>query len=212
MPDMNGVDLAEAIRADADLAGTTLFLLSSGILTDERARMERLGLTVAFQKPLRSTVLLRSLQKLWAPSATQPGSAAPASAPAPARSARVLIAEDNAINQTLARRMVEKLGYPCDVVADGGEVLRALEKTEFDLILMDCQMPGMDGYEATREIRLREEGTGRRVAIVAMTANAVEGERERCLSFGMDDYLAKPVKLPVLAEMLQRWLPTESAT
>jgi signal transduction histidine kinase/CheY-like chemotaxis protein/ligand-binding sensor domain-containing protein len=208
MPEMTGVDLAAAIRADPDCRDTVLFLLSSALLHDERPRMEQLGLTTSFQKPVRSTSLLRALQKTWAPVPVVPGAAAPA-VPAPAappRAARILIAEDNLINQTLARRMVEKLGHRAEVVADGREALAALAHGAFDLVLMDCQMPGMDGYEATVELRRLERATGKHLPIVAMTANVVEGERERCLAIGMDDYIPKPVKMSVLVAVLQRWL------
>jgi len=210
MPEMNGVDLAESIRADAEIAGTTLFLLSSGHLHEERSRMQRLGVTISFPKPVRSTTLLGALQKIWEPVAVAQG---PAASVAPrraatAKTARILIAEDNIINQTLARRMVEKLGYRVEVAANGREALEALDRAEIDLILMDCQMPGMDGYEATGEVRHREEGKGRHLPIVAMTANAVEGEREHCLSAGMDDYVAKPVTMSVLVAVLERWLPS----
>jgi signal transduction histidine kinase/CheY-like chemotaxis protein/ligand-binding sensor domain-containing protein len=208
MPEMTGVDLAAAIRADPDCAGTTLFLLSSALLHDERLRMEKLGVMVSFQKPVRSTALLRALQKNWAPVAVAPGSVVPtvSPAPAPVRSARILIAEDNVINQTLARRMVEKLGYSAQVVADGTEALQALAGGGIDLILMDCQMPGLDGYEATAAVRRIEKTTGEHIPIVAMTANVVEGERERCLQIGMDDYISKPVEMSVLVAVLQRWL------
>jgi signal transduction histidine kinase/CheY-like chemotaxis protein/ligand-binding sensor domain-containing protein len=211
MPEMTGVDLAAAIRADPDCAGTTLFLLSSALLHDERTRMEKLGVTTSFQKPVRSTSLLRALQRTWAPVAVTSGAVAP-SAPAPAapvRAARILIAEDNAINQTLARRMVEKLGHCAQVVANGEEALQALAQADFDLILMDCQMPGMDGYEATAAVRQREKATGRHLPIIAMTANVVEGEREHCLDVGMDDYIPKPVKMSVLVAVLQRWLASQ---
>ena len=213
MPDLNGLELAEAIRADPACGGTTLFLLSSSLLHNERARMEQLGLAASFQKPVRQTALLRALQKIWAPAGTVApvaGAALPRAFSAPlGRAGRILIVEDNVTNQTLARRMVEKLGHQGRVVANGREALDALEAAGlegYDLILMDCQMPEMDGYEATREIRQRETGTGRHTPIVAMTANAVEGEREHCLAVGMDDYIAKPVKISVLVAVLERWM------
>jgi CheY-like chemotaxis protein len=104
--------------------------------------------------------------------------------------------------------MVEKLGHRADVVANGREALAALGAGGYDLILMDCQMPEMDGYEATRAVRQAEIGSGRHLPIVAMTANAVAGEREHCLAAGMDDYIAKPVKMSVLVAVLQRWMVT----
>jgi signal transduction histidine kinase/CheY-like chemotaxis protein/ligand-binding sensor domain-containing protein len=212
MPDLNGLELAEAIRADPACSGTALFLLSSSLLHHERAQIDRLGLMASFQKPVRQAALLRALQKIWVQTGV-PAPAARAAGPAPAsaafgRAAHLLIVEDNVTNQILARRMVEKLGHRADVVAHGREALAAMAAAPvpYDLILMDCQMPEMDGYEATREIRQGEAGTGRRTPIVAMTANAVEGEREHCLAVGMDDYIAKPVKLSVLVAVLQRWL------
>jgi len=208
MPDMNGLELAEAIRADPDCAGTILFLLSSALLHNERERIEKLGLKASFQKPVRQKSLQRALQKIWGPAIASPAAAGmPRNlSPASERLGHILIVEDNETNQTLARRMVEKMGHTADVVGDGQQALEALDRGGYDLILMDCQMPGMDGYEATRVIRKKEEGTGRHIPIVAMTANAVDGEREHCLDVGMDDYVAKPVKVSALLTILQHWL------
>lgn len=122
----------------------------------------------------------------------------------PIRSARVLVAEDNAVNQMVARRMLEKAGHQVDVAANGLEAVQAVEAAPYDLVLMDCQMPEMDGHEATKKI-----GRGRRqprIPIIAMTANAMPGDREQCLEAGMDDYLAKPVRAEALPAMLNRWL------
>jgi CheY-like chemotaxis protein len=116
------------------------------------------------------------------------------------------VAEDNAVNLKVAVRMLEKLGLRPGVAANGCEVIKMLEMAPYDLIFMDCQMPEMDGYEATREIRLRETPE-RRVAIVAMTAEAMSGARESCLDAGMDDHISKPVRLEDLIEALQKWLP-----
>jgi signal transduction histidine kinase/ActR/RegA family two-component response regulator len=120
--------------------------------------------------------------------------------------ARVLVAEDNAVNQKVAVRMLEKLGLRADVAGNGREALRMLQMAPYDLVFMDCQMPEMDGYEATREIR-RQETAGHRVAIVAMTAEAMAGARVACLAAGMDDHIAKPVKLANIFAILQKWLP-----
>jgi CheY-like chemotaxis protein len=111
------------------------------------------------------------------------------------------------VNQVIAVRMLEKLGCRVDVAANGREALEMARGLAYDLILMDCQMPEMDGYAATAAIRDREAGTGRRVAIVAMTANAMEDDRDRCLAAGMDDYLAKPIKPAGLVAMVAKWVP-----
>ena len=122
----------------------------------------------------------------------------------------MLVVDDNAANQKVALRMVERLGYRGDVAGTGAEAVAMVGHGHYDAVLMDCQMPAMDGYEASRQIRHNERG-GRHVPIIAMTADALSGERERCLAAGMDDYITKPVRLHVVAAVLQRWLATKEA-
>ena len=124
--------------------------------------------------------------------------------------ARVLVAEDNMVNQKVALRQLLNLGFRADAVANGREVIDVLSRIRYQLVLMDCQMPEMDGFEATRAIREQFADAPEQVTIVAMTANALEGDRQSCLSAGMDDYISKPVKQEELERMLRRWLPASS--
>ncbi len=180
--------------------------------------------TTVLKKPVRASSLLDAVTKLVADRDSQPepmviveergASDEPiVDTPSEVRSAsprhvsRILVAEDNAVNQRVALKMLEKLGYQADVVGDGEQTLHALAQRRYDLVLMDCQMPILDGYEATR--RIRDEGSAvldHSVPVVAMTANALKGDRERCLAAGMDDHIAKPVRKQTLAAVLERWL------
>ena len=121
----------------------------------------------------------------------------------PARGSRILLVEDNQVNQRLAARMLKKRGHDADVAENGFEALKMLSLKTYDLILMDCQMPEMDGFETTRRIRTAEETTGHHIPIVAMTANALPGDRERCIEAGMDEYIAKPVHAEMLYQMIE---------
>jgi len=152
-------------------------------------------------KPVRSSHLRKAMEA--APEPLHPAEAEKLIV-TPRNAAHILIAEDNPVNRRLAQWLVQKLGYQAETVNNGLEALRAIERVGYDLILMDCQMPEMDGYETTRRIRLRENGTSR-TPIIAMTANAMTGDRERCLESGMDDYLSKPIQIKVLADALARW-------
>lgn len=121
----------------------------------------------------------------------------------------ILIAEDNLINQKVIERMVQKLGYRANLVANGRAAIEALSQSAYGLVFMDCQMPEMDGFEACREIRKRESGVSH-IPIVAITANAMKGDRERCLEAGMDDYVSKPFKQDDLKNVIQKWIPVEA--
>ncbi|MGQ9793359.1 MAG: PAS domain S-box protein [Anaerolineae bacterium] len=212
MPDMDGEMLANCIRTNHDLDSVALVMLSS---MDRRAEAEQLrsvGVDAVLTKPVRGRQLLEALIAAGHRRATHPLPTAPLPAAPEGGTvenlpkARILLAEDNVINQKVALRMLEKLGYRVDVVANGLEAVRAWQTIPYHLILMDVQMPEMDGFEATMLIRKQERGTGRHVPIIAMTAHAMKGDRERCLEAGMDGYIAKPVQFKELEETLHRIL------
>jgi two-component system sensor histidine kinase/response regulator len=209
MPGMDGLALARAVRArHPHAARPRLFLLTDVGSTPDADRLRSAGIDGWLQKPVRLLDLRCRLME-----AIQPGSCAAGAAPArPAVSrhthrARVLLVEDNEVNQAVAQRMLEALGCRVQLAGNGREAVEACTRARFDLVLMDCQMPEMDGYSAAADLRSREAGTGRRVPIVALTANALAGDRERCLAAGMDDFLTKPFQRERLAATLSRWLP-----
>jgi PAS domain S-box-containing protein len=164
------------------------------------------GFVAVVRKPIRQVTLHDALvSAVHGVVATGPRLAEPR-VPAPRQSVLVLVAEDNPVNRKLALQQLKKLGYAAHAVADGREAIDAVGRDDYDLVLMDCQMPEVDGFEATREIRRAEAARGRHVPIVAMTANALEGDREQCLAAGMDDYLAKPVQLAALRAVVERFV------
>ncbi|MBI3798441.1 MAG: response regulator, partial [Deltaproteobacteria bacterium] len=212
MPEMNGLDLAQAIVADPSLAPLKLVMLSSlGQRSDAKAA-DYTRIAAWLTKPVRQSQLFDCLATTFSQALPKDRpQRTPRLAP-PLREETalqhrplVLIAEDNAVNQKLAVHMLAKLGYRADVVADGREALEALSHIPYSAVLMDCQMPELDGFEATREIRARENITGTHLPIIAMTANAMRGDRERCLEAGMDDYLPKPVRPEDLKAVLAHW-------
>jgi signal transduction histidine kinase/DNA-binding response OmpR family regulator len=220
MTPVDGGDTARQLRAERLVGRTRLFLLAS-IIDVQAARhlAASAGFTAVLAKPVRHATLVRALARPW-PSSSSTWSAVAAeiarAEPAPSvvladLHLRVLVAEDNVVNQKVIVRMLERLGCRAEVVSNGREVLAALERGAFDVVLMDCQMPVMDGFEATRAIRDREIASGSRVAIIALTAHAMQSDRDRCLEAGMDDYLAKPVQLDEVAEKLQDLRPCGSA-
>ena len=208
MPRMDGIQLAAAMRADPALRQVKLVLVTSLHSPDELARARAAGIEVYLSKPVKRMELFRALAQTVGEAPTEP---LPASGSARSQrfKARVLLAEDNGVNQVVARNMMKALGCSYEIVPNGEEALRAMEAGGFDIVLMDCQMPVMDGYAATRAIRELEQRSGRtRTPVVALTANALVGDAEQCLASGMDDHLAKPYTRKQLAAMLARWLPS----
>jgi PAS domain S-box-containing protein len=234
MPEFDGEMLGAAIKDDDELRDTGMVMMTSGGFRGDAARMEKAGFDAYLVKPVRQSQLFDCLtvvvgQKLGAVTrAGSPVEGAAQGVPGDGdaaragelglitrhtlaersrRRARILLAEDNPVNQKVAVKTLEKLGHRPDVVASGREALTALQESAYDIVLMDVQMPEMDGMEATRRIRDPESGVADpHIPIVALTAHAMEGDRQRCLDAGMDDYLAKPIKPAELAEVLKRWL------
>jgi len=210
MPEIDGGTLAGLIKADPALASSLLMMLTSVGHLSEVKRLEGMGIEACLVKPVRHAQLLNALLASW----SRKAGFRPAAGDLPGRKSyagmfraqnlRVLLAEDNNVNQKVATRILERLGIHADVAANGIEAVAMSQRAPYDIILMDCQMPEMDGYAATREIR-RLAARGRRPVIIAMTAEAITGAREQCLAAGMDDYIAKPVKLQSLTDTLQTW-------
>jgi PAS domain S-box-containing protein len=208
LPGMDGLELSQAIQSDPRLAGLPRVLLASSRQQGLGAAAHSAGITSCLTKPVRRGQLYHVLARLL-DGAAAPGLPVPRRGDRPRRfRGRVLVAEDNVVNQRLIVRLLESRGLRADVVANGLEALAALPQVPYDLILMDCQMPELDGYAATARIR-RREGEGRRIPIIALTANAMQGDRERCLLAGMDDYLPKPISAEALDRVLQQRLIEE---
>jgi two-component system, sensor histidine kinase and response regulator len=210
MPEMDGLTLARAIKANPAIASTQLIMLTSLGYLPEESRWREAGIAAYLVKPVKESRLYDALVTVLrgSPKAARIIPKTFSSA-AERPFARILIAEDNTVNQKVALRQLQKLGYAADAVANGLEVLEAVKRIPYDLILMDCQMPELDGYEATRMLRSEEKkhsGEKKRHYIVAMTANALSGDREECLRAGMDDYISKPVRLNELESAIARGL------
>jgi CheY-like chemotaxis protein len=222
MPEMNGAALAAAIKTDPSLSETVVIMLTSVSHWSAVLNLQGGAIDACLVKPVRQSQLLNTLATSWSRkleagfgvrSHSEQRSAAGKTVSQGAfagQSLRILVAEDNAVNQKVAVRMLERLGVHPDVAGNGREAVELCAMLPYDLIFMDCHMPEMDGYSATAEIR-RQAGAGRRVPIVAMTAEAMEGCREHCLAAGMDDYVAKPVRPEDVRDALLRWLPGSAA-
>jgi CheY-like chemotaxis protein len=220
MPEMDGEQLCKAIKADPIICNTGLVLLTSAGSRGDAKRLRDVGFSGYLTKTTCRDTLRDVLATVWA--SLQSGrmdvrlvtrytvaeararAADPRDHREEVREWRVLLAEDNIVNQKVAKAMLEKLGCRVDVAANGKEAVELWSGLPYDVVFMDCQMPELDGYAATKQIRALEAGS-RRTPIVAMTANAMEGDRERCLAVGMDDYIAKPVSVEDCRAALDLW-------
>jgi PAS domain S-box-containing protein len=208
MPEMDGFMLVERIKHDRGLRGTTILMLTSAEQKADLARCRQLGIAVYLIKPVKPTELQRALARAVGQAGQSRSTPSPpAHAPRPHRPLRILLAEDNAVNQKLATRLLEKWGHHVTVASTGKEALAAVERQAFDVVFMDVQMPEMDGLEATAAIRAQERATHLHLPIIAMTAHAMKGDRERCLAVGMDAYVSKPLRSEELYAALARVCP-----
>ncbi len=218
MPGMDGEALGRAIKADARLTDTRLVMLTSLGARGDANRLQEIGFSAYATKPIQHQLLKTVLSQ--ALSTSEDEQSRPFATRHTAREAlprfinckaRILLAEDNITNQQVAQGILKKLGLAADAVANGREAIDALKTLPYDLVLMDVQMPEMDGMEATRHIRNPLSAmTNRHIPIIAMTAHAMQGDKERCLEAGMNDYVTKPVSIQALAKTLEKWLPRET--
>jgi signal transduction histidine kinase/DNA-binding response OmpR family regulator len=211
MPDMDGNELGRRIKSDPLLESTLMVMVTSLGRRGDAAILEQIGFAGYLTKPVHQSHLYDCIALVLGRAAgniTETGIVTRHTVAKVAHhGVRILLAEDNVINQKVAQRTLSKLGFKADVVASGLEAVRALELINYDLVLMDCQMPEMDGFEATAVIRNPESKVlNHKVAVIAMTANAMKGDREQCIKAGMDDYLPKPVKKDELTGILEKWL------
>src|SRR6267142_5542494 len=211
MPKMDGFALVERIRQRPELSTATIMMLTSAGHRGDAARCEELGVSAYLLKPIRQSELREAVARVLG--AKEQRSEIPLvtryslqDVLDPSVSLRVLLAEDNRVNQRLGMRLLEKRGHSVVVASNGGEALTAFDNEDFDLLLMDLQMPEMDGFEATTAIRMKEKGSTNHLPIVALTAHAMKGDREKCLAGGMDGYLTKPIRPQELDELLESYL------
>ena len=213
MPVMDGFALAQWIKKNPESRAATIMMLSSAGQRGDAKRCREIGVSAYLPKPIRQSELLDAIL-----TALDTKSLAQSSRPLVTRHSlredsnrlRILLAEDNAVNQVLAVRLLEKRGHRVTVAGNGKDALAALIRNSFDLVLMDVQMPQMNGFEATAAIREKEKSSGHHLPIIAMTAHAMVGDKERCLEAGMDGYLTKPIQLEKLDELLAQYSLTDS--
>ena len=205
MPEMDGFELIDIINQHPEISTPTIIMLTSAGERGDASKCLSLGVAAYLLKPVSQSVLLLSIAKvLQMPSGTAEMKSLVTrhSIRESKRRLRILLAEDNVVNQKLATKLLEKMGHSVSVAEDGKKALEAMEQGVFDLVMMDVQMPVLDGFDATRIIREKEEGTGTHITIVAMTAHAMKGDREKCLEVGMDGYVSKPINMQELYETI----------
>jgi CheY-like chemotaxis protein len=209
MPDMNGFTFAKRVKSDPRLNGAIIMMLTSGGQRGDASLCRELRISAYLLKPIQHTELLEAILTVLGHKPKSPEQNASLvtrhSLREGRRHLRLLLAEDNAVNQVVAVRLLEKMGHTVMVVKNGREAVLMLEEQEFALVLMDVQMPEMDGFEATRLIRQKELTTHKHIPILAMTAHAMKGDRERCLAAGMDGYIAKPISPAELLAEIERF-------
>jgi CheY-like chemotaxis protein len=205
MPQMDGFMLAEKIKQDSDLNQIKLIILSSAGRLESKARCRQLGIDYCLMKPVKQSELLDSIETVLSVATADEiyHDAAVGESPESVTSLRILLAEDGLVNQKVAVNLLEQRGHKVTVANNGQEAIAAVANESFDVILMDVQMPAMDGLEATGIIREREKESGEHIPIIAMTAHAMKGDRERCLAAGMDGYIAKPIRAKNLYETVE---------
>lgn len=209
MPNMNGFELIGLIRQIKEISNTIIILLCSLGFNFDKERLKALSVSSSISKPIHPTKLQHTLLKVFMNKTSSDeimNAEQTVSANHFYSNTRILLAEDNFINQQISLRLLTKLGLEADVATTGLEAIEAYNSKSYDLILMDCQMPIMDGYSATQEIRKAEKKLKNHVPIIAMTAHALKGDREKCIQAGMDDYIAKPLNIKLLNEMMEKWL------
>jgi two-component system sensor histidine kinase/response regulator len=205
MPDMDGFDLIERIQDNPELRTAAIMMLTSGGQRGDLERCKQLGVAAYLLKPIRQLELRNSILQVLGAAHGSAGDTAAASAPpaaAPGRPLRILVAEDNPVNQLVAKRLLEKRGHSVRIAANGLLALQVLAEESFDVVFMDLQMPEVDGWQTTAAIRAKEANGGPRLRIIALTAHAMTDDRERCLAAGMDGYLAKPIRPEELDQLL----------
>jgi PAS domain S-box-containing protein len=204
MPEMDGYQVAERIRRISPIQETAILILSSAPNAANLERANELGIARRLVKPLRRAILLEAILEVLQSNAPHSADSATGHVSAPQARLRALLVEDNRVNQTLAIRILEKMGHHVTLAVNGREAVELVQKGDFDLVLMDIQMPVMGGVEAVREIRQREAGTASHVPVIAMTANAMAGDAEKYLAAGMDGYVSKPIRTEILRREVQR--------